>query len=54
MYENVLEILDEVHLMPHNAVFVDDNPVERAAMQTSFPKIRTLGAHPYYLRRILL
>ena len=52
--ENMVEILDEVHLTPHNVVFVDDNPVERAAMQASFPEIRCIGAHPYYLRRILL
>ncbi len=52
--ENIQEILTEVHLTPHSAVFVDDNPVERAAIEASIPQIRTLGAHPYYLRRILL
>jgi FkbH-like protein len=53
-HENINEILTEVHLTPHSAVFVDDNPVERAAIEASIPQIRTLGAHPYYLRRILL
>jgi len=52
--DNMAELLEEVHLTPKNVVFVDDNPVERAAMQASFPEIRCLGAHPYYLRRILL
>jgi FkbH-like protein len=52
--DNMAEILDEVHLTPKSVVFVDDNPVERAAMQARFPDIRCLGAHPYYLRRILL
>jgi FkbH-like protein len=52
--DNMAELLEEVHLVPENVVFVDDNPVERAAMQASFPEIRCLGAHPYYLRRILL
>jgi FkbH-like protein len=53
-HENIQDILDEVHLTAQSAVFVDDNPVERAAIQASIPQIRTLGAHPYYLRRILL
>ena len=53
-HENIQEILTELHLTPHSAVFVDDNPVERAAIAASIPQIRTLGAHPYYLRRILL
>jgi FkbH-like protein len=53
-HENVLEILAEVHLTPHSAVFIDDNPAERAAIEAAIPEIRTLGAHPYYLRRVLL
>jgi FkbH-like protein len=52
--QNVQEILEEVNVLPRNVVFVDDNPAERAAVRAAFPEIRTLGAHPYYLRRILL
>ena len=52
--ENMSEILAEVSLTPQSVVFIDDNPVERADMQARFPEIRCIGAHPYYLRRILL
>jgi FkbH-like protein len=52
--ENVGSILKETNLLPNNAVFIDDNPVERAAVQSVFPEIRVLGQHLYYLRRVLL
>lgn len=52
--ENVREILDAVNLLPESAVFIDDNPRERAEVHAAFPAIRLLGVHPYSLRRILL
>ncbi len=52
--ENMRELLAEVNLLPRNTVFIDDNPVERAAMKFAFPDMRILGKYPYYLRRILL
>jgi len=52
--ENMAEILAGVSLLARSVVFIDDNPVERAAMQQAFPDMRILGRHPYYLRRILL
>ena len=52
--ENLLEILREVNLRPQNAVMIDDNPVERAAIQTGVPGVRVLGSQLYYLKRILL
>jgi FkbH-like protein len=52
--ENLAEILREVNLRPQNAVVIDDNPVERAAIQAGLPGVRALGRHPYYLKRILL
>lgn len=52
--ENMKEILAELNLLPRNVVFIDDNPVERAAMKAAFPDMRILGRYPYYLRRILL
>lgn len=52
--ENVAQILALVNVLPKNVVFVDDNPAERAAVAAAFPEIRTLGAYPLYLRRVLL
>jgi FkbH-like protein len=52
--ENLAEILREVNLRPQNAVMIDDNPVERAAIQAGLPGVRVLGRHLYYLKRVLL
>jgi FkbH-like protein len=52
--ENLSEILREINLLPQNAVMIDDNPVERAAIQAELPAVRVLGSHLYYLKRILL
>jgi FkbH-like protein len=43
-----------VNLLPKSVVFIDDNPVERAAVKAAFPEIRVLGPNPYLWRRILL
>ena len=52
--ENIEEILAQVNLLPKSVVFIDDNPVERAAVKAAFPEIRVLGPNPYLWRRILL
>ncbi len=52
--ENLAEILREVNLRPQNAVMIDDNPVERAAIQAGLPGVRVLGSELYYLKRVLL
>lgn len=52
--DNIQEIMQLVNVLPRNVLFVDDNPVERAAVKAAFPDIRVLGTHPYYLKRILL
>jgi FkbH-like protein len=52
--ENLAEILAEVNLLPQHAVLVDDNPVERSAVQQGLPGVRVLGSQLYYLKRILL
>src|SRR6202453_1799537 len=52
--ENLAEILQELNLRPQNAVMIDDNPVERAAIEAGLPGVRVLGSHLYYLKRILL
>jgi FkbH-like protein len=52
--ENILEICGELNIKPKSLVFVDDNPVERAAVQAAIPEIRVIGSNPYLTRRILL
>jgi FkbH-like protein len=52
--DNLAEILREMNLRPQNAVMIDDNPVERAAVDAALPGIRVLGRHLYYLKRVLL
>ena len=52
--DNIEEILAEVNLLPKSVVFIDDNPVERAAVKAAFPDMRVLGPNPYLWRRILL
>ena len=52
--KNIMEILNVASLLPRSAVFIDDNPVERAAVKASFPDIRCIGSEIYDLRRILL
>jgi FkbH-like protein len=52
--ENITDVLRETNLLARNTLFVDDNPVEREAVKSAFPDIRTLGGTPYLWRRILL
>jgi FkbH-like protein len=52
--ENLSEILAQLSLRPENTLMIDDNPVERAAIQAGLPGVRVLGAHLYYLKRVLL
>ena len=52
--ENVGEVLQLANILPHNAVFIDDNPAERAAVKHAYPDIRVIGPTPLLWRRILL
>jgi len=52
--QNLRDIIREVNLRPEDVVMVDDNPVERAAIQEQLPAVRVLGSHLYYLKRVLL
>ena len=52
--ENVGAILGDLSLTAASAVFVDDNPAERALVEEAFPGIRTIGSNPFVVRRILL
>lgn len=51
---NVEAVIAAVNVLPKSVVFIDDNPVERAAVRAAFPDIRVLGDDPYELRRVLL
>ena len=37
--ENILSLMAELNLGPQSAVFIDDNPVERARVQESLPEV---------------
>ncbi len=52
--ENFAEILEETNLLSRNVLYIDDNPVERAAIKAAYPDVRVLGPNPYLWRRILL
>jgi FkbH-like protein len=52
--ENLADIMADMNLLARSVVFIDDNPVERAAIKHAFPEVRVLGRHPYYLRQTLL
>jgi FkbH-like protein len=52
--ENIAEALAEANLLPRNVVFLDDNPVERAAARQAFPDLRVIDSSHYYWKRILL
>jgi len=52
--ENIRSICDDFGIKPKSVVFVDDNPVERAAVKAALPDIRVIGSNPYLTRRILL
>lgn len=52
--QNIAEICKQFNIKPKSVVFVDDNPVERAAVTSAFPEIRAIGGNPYLTRRILL
>ncbi|WP_421357790.1 HAD-IIIC family phosphatase [Agrobacterium rosae] len=52
--ENIGEILRETSLLARNALFIDDNPVERETALQAHPGIRVLGEDLYSIRRTLL
>ena len=52
--ENIAAIMAEVNLLPGSVLFVDDNPVERAAIRDAFPGIRVMDAPLAEWRRVLL
>jgi FkbH-like protein len=52
--QNVAQAITEANVLPESVVFIDDNPVERAAVSQAIPGIRTLGAPHVDWRRVLL
>jgi FkbH-like protein len=52
--ENLEEIIREVNVLPRSVVFIDDNPVERAAVQAALPDVRVLGSEQLLVRSTLL
>ncbi len=52
--ETIARMIRGASLTPRNVLFVDDNPVERAAVQAALPGIRAIGGNPFVTRRILL
>ena len=50
----IAKILDFLSITDKSVVFVDDNPVERDAVKSAFPKMRVIGSNPFETRRILL
>jgi FkbH-like protein len=52
--QSIREILEETNILPGSALFIDDNPVERDAVQREFPDIRVLGEDLYGIREYLL
>ena len=52
--QNVEAVLRATSLLARNALFIDDNPVERESVEAAHPEIRTLGADLYAIRRTLM
>ncbi|WP_239648358.1 HAD-IIIC family phosphatase [Komagataeibacter europaeus] len=52
--ENILEILDEVNLLPANVLFVDDNPREIDEVRSVIPDLRFLSEEHMDWRRAIL
>ena len=52
--DNVREAIQEANLLPQSVVFLDDNPVERAAIKAGLPEVRVIEASHYLWKQILL
>jgi FkbH-like protein len=52
--DNMRAMLQELNLLPANVLYIDDNPLERSRMDTSFPEMRITGRYFQYLRSMLL
>lgn len=52
--DNVAAAIRAANVLPDSVVYIDDNPVERAAVKALLPQVRMLGAPHLDWRRILL
>ncbi|TVV73218.1 HAD-IIIC family phosphatase [Sphingomonas solaris] len=52
--DSIRAALAEANVLPESVIFIDDNPVERAAVEAAFPQIRTMGGSHLEWRRTLL
>lgn len=46
-HNQMAELLQDVHILPKDVVFVDNEPYERELMKTSFPEIATYDENQY-------
>jgi FkbH-like protein len=51
--ENIAEAIAQANVLPSSVVFLDDNPVERAAVRAAFPDIRTIETSHFRWSRVL-
>jgi FkbH-like protein len=51
--ENIAEAIAEANVLPKSVVFLDDNPVERAAVKAAFPQVRTIETSHLRWGRVL-
>jgi len=51
---NIQKILNEANILPSNALFIDDNPLEIEEVKQAFPEIRTLSLPQQRWRNVLL
>jgi FkbH-like protein len=51
--ENIAEAIAEANVLPGSVVFLDDNPVERAAVKAAFPEIRVIETSHLRWARVL-
>ncbi|KRB79405.1 hypothetical protein ASE00_20070 [Sphingomonas sp. Root710] len=52
--QNLADAIREANVLPDSVVYIDDNPVERAAVKRALPEVRVLEAPHQDWRRILL
>jgi FkbH-like protein len=52
--ENIAEAIAAANILPSAVLFLDDNPVERAAVKAVLPDVRIVDAPHYEWKRILL
>ena len=52
--DNLREAIAEANILPSSVVFLDDNPVERAAVAAAFPDVRVIQSSLFYWKRILM